>query len=224
MRRVVTAALCALASVGRAATLEVRGPQDGGFAAQVVSVREARFTTTLRQQFDFSCGSAAIATLLTHQYGVPVGEREVFAQMFARGDRAKIRKEGFSMLDMKRYLESRGFRADGFELPVERLADQRVPAIVLLSERGYRHFVVVKGLARGRVLVGDPATGTRAMSLERFRSLWVNHILFVIHNRRESARFNVASDWRVAPGAPLFLAVDRERTLDALPAWRAGRP
>ncbi len=35
----------------------------------VVSVKEARFTTTQRQQFDFSCGSAAVATLLTHHYG-----------------------------------------------------------------------------------------------------------------------------------------------------------
>ncbi len=42
--------------------------------------------------------------------------------MFERGDQAKIRKEGFSMLDMKRYLESLGLRADGFELPVDRLA------------------------------------------------------------------------------------------------------
>ncbi|HEU5135903.1 MAG TPA: C39 family peptidase [Steroidobacteraceae bacterium] len=211
-----------VASLTQAATVEVRGPHDGGFAARVLSVKEARFTTTVRQQYDFSCGSAAIATLLTHHYGIPVTEREVFAQMFERGDQAKIRKEGFSMLDMKRYLESRGFLADGFEQPLERLEQERLPAIVLLSERGYRHFVVVKGIARGRVLVGDPAMGTRTLSFDRFSSLWVNHLLFVVHNRRETARFNLASDWRVAPGAPLFQAVTRERMLDSLPVRRAG--
>ena len=114
-----------LASLAQAATLEVRGPQDGGFNVHVVSVKEARFTTTQRQQFDFSCGSAAVATLLTHHYGKPTDERAVFTQMFERGDQAKIRKEGFSMLDMKRYLESRGLRADGFQLPVDRLATKR---------------------------------------------------------------------------------------------------
>jgi uncharacterized protein len=211
-----------LASLAHAATLEVRGPQDGGFNVHVVSVKEARFTTTQRQQFDFSCGSAAVATLLTYHYGKPTDERAVFTQMFQRGDQAKIRKEGFSMLDMKRYLESLGLRADGFQLPVDRLATERVPAIVLLSERGYRHFVVVKGVVRGRVLVGDPAMGTRAMSIDRFKRLWVNNILFVIHNRRETAKFNDPNDWRVAPGAPLHLAVDRERMLDSLPARRAG--
>jgi predicted double-glycine peptidase len=205
-----------------AATLEVRGPQDGGFTARVVSVKEARFTTTQRQQYDFSCGSAALATLLTHHYGEPVDERAVFTQMYQRGDQAKIRKEGFSMLDMKRYLETRGYKADGFQLPIEKLSSENVPAIVLLSERGYRHFVVVKGVERGRVLVGDPAMGTRALSMERFQKLWVNQILFVVYNQREHAKFNQQDDWRVAPGAPLRLAVDRERMLETLPVHRAG--
>lgn len=226
MRKIALAAFV-LATVGQAppivcATLEVRGPQDGGFTARVVSVKEARFTTTQRQKYDFSCGSAALATLLTYHYGEPVDERAVFTQMYQRGDQAKIRKEGFSMLDMKRYLETRGYRADGFQLPIDKLAVENVPAIVLLTERGYRHFVVIKGVERGRVLVGDPAMGTRALSLERFRKLWVNHILFVVYNKREAAKFNQADDWRVAPGAPLQLGVDRERLLDTLPVRRAG--
>ena len=211
-----------LSPLAHAATVEVRGPRDGGFAARVISVKEARFTTTVRQQYDFSCGSAAVATLLTHHYGIPITEREVFEKMFAQGDQAKIRKEGFSMLDMKRYLESRGFRADGFEQPLERLEQEKLPAIVLLSERGYRHFVVVKGIGRGRVLVGDPAMGTRALSFDRFSRLWVNQLLFVIHNRRELAQFNRAGDWHVAPGAPLFEAIVRDRSLDSLPVRRAG--
>src|SRR4051812_42287500 len=147
MRRLTfAAALFSAALVApalRAATVEVRGPQDGGFEARIVSLKEARFATTLRQQYDFSCGSAALATLLSFHYGQPVAEREVFARMFETGDRAKIRKEGFSMLDMKRYLASRGLSADGFEQPVERLVQERLPAIVLLSERGYKHFVVI---------------------------------------------------------------------------------
>jgi uncharacterized protein len=221
---VLGTALAMSGFTARAATLEVRGPQDGGFATQIVSLREARFVATLRQQYDFSCGSAAIATLLTHHYGHPVTEREVFERMFAQGDRAKIRKQGFSLLDMKRYLASHGMLADGFEQPIEKLAAEKLPGIVLLSERGYKHFVVVKGIARDRVLIGDPAMGTRTMSLERFRSVWMNGILFVVHNRREQARFDRPEDWRVAPGAPLHTAIDRERALESLPARGVGAP
>jgi predicted double-glycine peptidase len=222
MRGIALVVVLLATPLTQAATVEVRGQRDGGFATRVVSVKEARFTTTVRQQYDFSCGSAAVATLLTHHYGIPVTEREVFAQMFERGDQAKIRKQGFSMLDMKRYLESRGLHADGFEQPLERLEQEGLPAIVLLSERGYKHFVVVKGIARGRVLVGDPAMGTRAISFDRFSHLWVNQLLFVVHNRREEARFNLAGDWHVAPGAPLFQAIDRDRLLESLPVRRAG--
>ncbi len=199
--------LCASASA-QAGTAEVRA--DGGaYAVRLTSLKEARFRTTIRQRYDFSCGSAAVATLLTYQYGQPVAETEVFMRMYADGDQAKIREEGFSLLDMRRYFEALGYQADGFELPLERLAEERLPAIVLLNERGYRHFVVVKGLRDGRVLIGDPAMGTRAMPRERFEKLWGSRVLFVVHNRRELASFNAQRDWRAAPAAPLDLAIQR---------------
>lgn len=215
-------AMVLMCAAARSADLEAYTPQDGAYTMRVTSVKEARFRTTMRQKYDFSCGSAALATLLTYHYNRPVSEQEVFAKMYQSGDRAKIGKQGFSLLDMKNYLTAQGYQADGFEQPVEKLAEERLPAIVLLSERGYKHFVVVKGLSRGRVLVGDPAMGTRAMSLERFESMWVNRILFVIHNRRDQAQFNIASDWRVAPASPLELAIDRTDHLETLPVRRAG--
>ncbi|MBB6095147.1 hypothetical protein HNQ60_004037 [Povalibacter uvarum] len=211
-----------IAAAAHGGSLDVHAPQDGAYTVRVTSLREARFATTMRQKYDFSCGSAALATLLTYHYGQPVSEQEVFAQMYSAGDRPKISKQGFSLLDMKRYLTAHGYQADGFEQPVERLSQEGLPAIVLLSERGYRHFVVVKGLQRGRVLLGDPAMGTRAMSIDRFHSLWVNRILFVIHNRRDLAKFNVARDWRIAPSAPLELAIDREDRFDTLPIRHPG--
>jgi predicted double-glycine peptidase len=192
------------------AEMDMRVPPGGSYAVRVSSLKEARYRTTVRQQYDFSCGSAATATLLTYQYGVPVDEKQVFVAMYTSGDQAKIRKEGFSLLDMQRYLQSQGFQADGFELPLEKLAEEGLPAIVLLNDRGYRHFVVVKGLHRGRVLLGDPARGTRAMPRSRFDALWDNRVLFVVHNRRELALFNQSRDWRTAPPAPLALGIQRD--------------
>lgn len=182
----------------------------GGYSVPVTSMKDTRFYATLRQQYDFSCGSAAVATLLTHQYGVPVTEEMVFQAMYEQGDQAKIRREGFSLLDIKRYLASLGFTADGFAQPLDKLAEAGLPAIVLVNDKGYHHFVVVKGLRDGRVLIGDPATGTRAMDRASFEASWVNRLLFVIHNRKEQARFNQALDWRAAPRAPLVAGVPRD--------------
>lgn len=186
----------------------------GDVRLPVTSIRQARTARTLVQQYDFSCGSAALATLLTHHYGRPVSEAQVFEQMFAQGDRQKIQKEGFSLLDMKRYLAGQGFTADGFEEPLDKLAAARVPAIVLINENGYSHFVVVKGLERDRVLIGDPASGTRAIARADFDALWKTRLLFVIHNRMDEAQFNLAADWKVAPRAPLGQGVGRSALAD----------
>ncbi|CAN7692926.1 NHLM bacteriocin system ABC transporter, peptidase/ATP-binding protein [compost metagenome] len=190
--------------------ISIYGPVGEYYSVPVTSLREARFKTTIRQQYDFSCGSAAVATLLTYQYGQPVSEELVFANMFVNGDQAKIRQEGFSLLDMKRYLASQGFLADGYELPLSKLEETKIPAIVLIAENGYHHFVVVKGVRGDRVLIGDPARGTRSISREHFESIWESQLLFVIHNRTEQARFNLAADWRVAPSGPYWMGVNRD--------------
>ena len=166
---------------------------------RVTSLKESRYLSTVHQQYDFSCGSAALATLLTYHYGYPISEQQAFAQMFAGGDQARIRQEGFSLLDMKRFLAAHGFTADGFQQSLDSLAKAGFPAIVLVAEHGYRHFVVVKGMQGGRVLLGDPSGGTRALSRGAFETIWLNQLLFVIHDRKRKPRFNELSDWAAAP-------------------------
>ncbi|NMM19429.1 MAG: C39 family peptidase [Rhodoferax sp.] len=182
----------------------------GRYAVKVTSLKEARFKATTRQQYDFSCGSAALATLLTYHYGYPVTEQSVFEEMFVRGDQEKIRREGFSLLDIKTYLNAHQFQADGFAFPLTKLLESGLPAIVLIAENGYHHFVVIKGMIDGRILIGDPSNGTRAVSRESFESTWVNKLLFVIHNKQELAKFNDAADWQVAPRAPLTAGISHE--------------
>lgn len=200
----------ALASAAAAQPVYLPGLGGADVALPVTSMRQARLAGTLLQQHDFSCGSAAVATLLTHHYGHPVSESTVFEHMFEHGDRPKIQREGFSLFDMKRFLKTRGFEADGFEQPLEQLLQARVPAIVLINDKGYQHFVVVKGLRGDRVLVGDPARGTRALLRADFEAMWPSRLLFVIHNRMASARFNLAADWLAAPQAALASGVGRD--------------
>ena len=198
-------ALAASRAEGGTMTLATGG---GLFSLEVTSYREARFATVVHQQQDYSCGSAALATLLSHHYQDPVGEAKIFASMYQAGDQEKIRRVGFSLLDLKNYLESRGYRADGFRVPLERLGEARVPAIALIDDQGYRHFVVVKGFTRQRVLIGDPARGLKTMPRGEFEKKW-NGILFLIHSLVEvgQAHFNQAPEWGRVPPAPLETAL-----------------
>lgn len=189
--------------------LRMVAPLSGQLTIPTVSLKGARFISTLRQQYDFSCGSAAVATLLTHHYAYKVNESQVFQVMFQHGNREKIRREGFSMLDMKLYLDRLGFRADGIQASLDQLAAAGVPAIALIRENGYAHFVVIKGLRTDKVLLGDPAMGTRVMPRSKFEQIWINSILLVARNRVDIARFNEESDWRILPRAPLARGLDR---------------
>ena len=205
---------CFVATAANAQQNQISSIVGGDVILPVSSIRETRLSSTLLQKYDFSCGSAAVATLLTHHYGYPISESVIFEDMYRQGDQNKIKREGFSLLDLKRGLAAHGFEADGFEQPLEKLVQARLPAIVLINENGYMHFVVVKGLTDQRVLLGDPANGTRAISRTAFKASWPSGLLLVVHNRVEAARFNLASDWRSAPQALLADGVQRGSLTD----------
>ncbi len=143
------------------------------------SLVETKYDTVIRQQFDFSCGSAALATLLTYHYDTPRRETEVFQGMWRDGDQEAIQRQGFSLLDMKRYLAAGGLSANGYRVDLEQIREADVPGIALIAPNGYRHFVVVKGVEDGFVLVGDPSLGLRRMDRESFEETW-NGVYFVL--------------------------------------------
>ncbi|MFA7593781.1 MAG: C39 family peptidase [Thiohalobacteraceae bacterium] len=207
--------LCLLACVpahlpdATAGTLRIQGA-GGAFSLPVTSLKEARLQTVIRQQYDFSCGSAAVATLLTYHYDRPVSEAEAFEFMYRTGDQERIRQEGFSMLDMKRFLDERGLQSDGFRLSLDRLAEIGVPGIALVDTHGYRHFIVVRGMQRGKVLLADPAAGSVAVDRADFERIW-NGVLLAARSDVETARrhFNDSRDWQAWPDAPITQAMDR---------------
>lgn len=181
---------------------------DRWYATPVTSIKERAFRTVTAQKYDFSCGAAAVATLLSYHYEHPVSEQQIFDFMYESGDQEKIGREGFSLLDMKRYLQSRGLRADGFRLSVERLAALGVPAIALITDKGYNHFVVIKGISSDEVLLGDPALGVRKISRSDFAAN-TNGIMLAVRDHADTGRrgFNLAADWRVKERAPVAAAL-----------------
>jgi len=220
-------AMVAAAGQDRSAAVTLPGEVGGAYRVPVKSmkqlVNERLFRTTVRQSLDFSCGSAAVATLLTHHYDAPTTEDHALYFMYQRGDREKIKQEGFSMLDMKEYLEARGYRADGFEIgpdQFDQLVRESLPFIALMEENGYNHFVVVKGAHGDHVLLGDPSRGTRTLKRTLFDRLWANRLAFMIHSHKRVAKFNIREHWRIVP---VFLGegVPRE-SLAAVTLMRRG--
>lgn len=193
-----------------AGTVNIAGVGGGNYSVEVPSIAELRFKTVYKQQYDFSCGSAALASLLSFHYDDVVSEYDVFQDMFDHGEQAKIQAEGFSLLDMKRYLARRGYKSNGFKISLKQLAAAEVPAITIINNNGYLHFVIIKGNNEKEVLVGDPAVGVKAISAQKFAKMWNKQIIFVIQDKKSlaSRHYRSQSEWKLRVKAQLGLAVD----------------
>lgn len=154
-------------------------PNGGEIRAPVLSMRALRFVNMVPQHTDFSCGAAALATILKYAYGRDVTEQQVIAGMFKVSDPAVVREKGFSLLDMKRYVETIGFRGRGYRISPDVLDRVRIPVIVLLDIKGYKHFVVFKKATGDRIYIGDPALGDRVMARKEFLADW-NRVVFAV--------------------------------------------
>ena len=171
-----------------------------GVQVPVKSMKELRESRVVKQNHDFSCGSAAVATLLTYSYNQPTSEKEAFDTMWQVGDQDHIKKFGFSLLDMQKYLASRGYHAVGYKITLDKLRRLHVPAIALISPNGYNHFVVVRGWRNNAAIVADPAQGIRRMYAEDFKGIW-NGIVFLLRDDAKLAEklYNDPRDYKLLP-------------------------
>jgi uncharacterized protein len=146
----------------------------------VKSLLEIRQANLIPQDWDISCGAASLATLLTFHHGHEVSERAVAEDLLGRTDPLRVRvRGGFSLLDLKRYVEGQGFAADGYVgVTLEDLVGFG-PSIIPVVFEGYPHFVVFRGRQGSRVLLADPAFGNRAVDLEEFERGW-RKVVFVV--------------------------------------------
>ena len=228
MAKKVLVAICASAgllwSTAFAGAVTVPGI-GGDFWLKVESFENRWFGSVIRQQYDFSCGSAAVASLLSFHYEDQVTEHDVFIEMLALADEKKVRQDGFSMLDMKLYLESRGYQADGFRMPLAGLREKvRLPTIVLLNIDGFRHFVLIKGISDDEVLVGDPARGLKVYSYAQFSEYW-NGTAFVIRSHLKQGREGFLGDghWPQVARAPTQNGLEGPSLGHTLPYWPSSR-
>ena len=91
-----------------------------------------------------------------------------------------VRERGFSLLDIKRYVESIGMRGRGYRVNEERLRSLRVPGLILMDVQGFRHFVVLKTVNDDMVELGDPILGNRRMKVDEFMAAWPSRAIFVV--------------------------------------------
>ncbi|HJF28911.1 C39 family peptidase [Acinetobacter bohemicus] len=141
-----------------------------------------QFQGIVRQAYDYSCGSAALTTLLNGYVGTQLDEEQVMNGLIKFGETDRIiERRSFSLLDMKRFVAALGLESGGYRGEFDDLVKQGQPAIVPISYAGFKHFVVYKAYKDGRVYVADPALGNISFDVQRFKDIWENNTLYLIN-------------------------------------------
>lgn len=178
------------------------------------SMKTLRDQGLIKQRLDYSCGAAALATILRYGFGDEVTERELLRELFdflPEDEEALRRKEGFSLLDLQQVAQARGYKAQGFRLAPQDLARLGGPVIVFIKPRGYKHFAVLRGVRGDRVFLADPSRGNIRMPAYRFLDDWLGEngkgIIFVIESKdgRPALDFPLGSSAH-SPPQPEILA------------------
>lgn len=146
---------------------------------------ELRDRAVVKQKLDYSCGAAALATLLRYYYGEDTTEQEILNRLnsilvnLTQEQWARKKRIGFSLLDLKKVAEQKGYRAAGFELTIDQLKQLAAPVLIYVHPFGYHHFAVLRGIAGDRVYLADPGRGNLRMSLSRFQDEY-GGVIFVL--------------------------------------------
>jgi predicted double-glycine peptidase len=125
-------------------------------------MKDLRDQNIVKQRFDYSCGAAALATMLRYGFGEDVTEREILVQLFgllSEQEKTDRLATGFSLLDLQRVAQARGYNAQGFRLAPDQLSQLGGPMIVFIEPRGYKHFAVLRGVRDDRAYLADPSRG-----------------------------------------------------------------
>lgn len=135
----------------------------------------------VRQQQDYSCGSASISTILSYYYDYKISEKEVLDWILkAKGitiDAENVQRDmvDITFLDLREYANSVGFRAVGITLDLDSLKNLKMPVIVYVKIRDIEHFSVYKGMDNEYVYLADPNFGNIKIRMEKFIDMFYSH-------------------------------------------------
>jgi uncharacterized protein len=155
-----------------------------------------KFRGITKQWRDFSCGPAAISTLITSYLGGDVNEEKVWLQIKTQNDAAKIadiEKNGASFFDLKKATVALGYQAEGYQISFDELLKIGDPVIVHMNKLGFKHYSVYRGRFSGRIYLADSLRGNITLSLEQFQSEWTGNVLAVWLPGKEIAGIHALS-------------------------------
>ncbi len=146
------------------------GPSSHAFrvaalADQASSYRTLRYEGVVGQTHDYTCGPAAVATLLSEYFAIEATEGCALERAEATmTERGRTPGEPISALDLVQAMEDLGLASRGYRVTVDALVDYFArggPPVIAHVTQPQQHFVVIVGSVDDHLLLADPSWGAR---------------------------------------------------------------
>ena len=150
-------------------------------ATSWIALRDSNLT---KQQYDYSCGSASLSTILTYYYQYNISEKDILDSLLTLKGIDTTQKEalqdnqalrdgiGFSFADLAAFAQEKGFKATGLALDLPSLSQLKIPVIIYVNVRDMEHFSVYKGMDSQFVYLTDPSFGNIKVKLAKFQEMF----------------------------------------------------
>lgn len=174
MKRIIPALFLTLSLQAEVPIIEKEVSAD----VPVTSWSEMRNKKVLRQQFDFSCGAASMATIMRYFYNRDIGEQEIVNEVLAtkglsdRNKKFNVSDFALSFADLSDYAVAKGFKGIGMAMDLDSLHKLNVPVIIYIKIRSFEHFTVFRGIDNNFVHLADPSFGNMKVKLEKFKEMF----------------------------------------------------
>jgi predicted double-glycine peptidase len=160
------------------------------FRRHVMSWRELQRENVVMQQRDYSCGAAALATLIRYHWDGETTEIQLLVEvvrMLTPEEMKERIKNGLSLTDLRRLAVRTGYLSSIGRLEFEKLREVKVPLIVGITVNDFDHFVVYRGTDGQYVYLADPARGNVRTPIPEFLEQWQKNAVLVVVKRGAKA-------------------------------------
>lgn len=139
------------------------------------SAYELKWENITPQEYDYTCGAAALSTLIYGYFGEYISESKIINQLINNLNEKDIdivKKQGFNMLHLKYAAEYFGYDAVGVKIDINTLYRLKGPVIIVLQTSNGNHYVVFKNIVKDRVFIADSINGNYIMTTSYLSSVW----------------------------------------------------
>jgi predicted double-glycine peptidase len=135
------------------------------------------------QRRDYSCGAAALATMVRYYLGDPVDEDFFLNRLDAILTPQEVAdriQNGLALADLRRVADKTGYEAVVTRLSFDKLAEAKVPLLVGIDEDDFKHFVVYRGTNYRWVYLADPIRGHIRVTPGHFVCIWQKNLALAV--------------------------------------------